>query len=415
LCVSHHFDALFRLILLQGVLVVEVKTATSIDQHQSVAKFLRDLEHVANLSEQDTMAGVLIAPNKVIAYEMFKNGDSLMAMRYPEILLTPSDVVAETLAYGITRGTFLSGNVSNQDDPNRFLAYLGRGRTSFVFATASPLWPVAKLLTDQYSWEMALHETAQIDRIFCKAQNVDHFMDATLDPTRNPRHQPSPNDAVVEPPSRDDRDGKPPILFYSRQCEPLPNDYFRSTCPDFRDHLQQLLDACYQLKVAGVVHNDLRESNLMLFRPNNQLILGDFGYSQPAGDEKPWNGGTIKTASPSLLNSIRNGKRTRDDVPVPYTFSARNDLWSVMALCLFADDHYANALANVVASHFHTHKEPACDLANEMWRVWATYGPPKWGAAIKLLQLDQLPNDVEAQLLRILLEPTPTRRTSTVR
>lgn len=389
----------------QAKLMCEVKTQQTIDNPTDVAKFLRDLEYVADLSHRDTAAGVLLAPNKMVPFELFKSGAALIVLHFPDIPLTEADAVAQTLAYAIVHDTFLGGAPADVDDPRCFMSFLGYGRTSFVFETASPRWPVAKVLTTSHKertvWNLAINEAEQIDKIFrTLATNIDHFMDATLDATRAPRNAPDPTTPAFVPPANR---GLLPVVYYSRRCQFLPAGYFRSSDPNFADHLQQLLEACAQMHAAGVVHNDLRESNLMVVGDPLRLVVGDFGYSMNANEAAQWRGGTIKTASLPLLDCIHASKRTYAGNPVNYTFSARDDLWSIASLCLHADDSNADDVSVVACKHFESNKTRCCNIIDDLWRAWSKFDPHKWGAAKALLGQQPVQGDIYAHLREILL------------
>jgi hypothetical protein len=377
-----------------GLLVVESKTDKTIKKPSDIAKFIRDLDFVAALSDKRNMPGVIIAQSTMYVFELFRGGKGVVVLRFPDVHTNDATQVCRILAHGIKHGTFLAGaGAGDADVPHRFTYFIGRGRTSVVFATASSRWPVAKVLlkeNDTDAWKLALHEVTQVDALFCQAavKSVDHFMDATLDPTRAPRRQPAGQTdvaATVVPPTTDQL-RQTPIVFYSRRCKELPANYFRSDTPDFKSHLAPILDACRQMHQAGVVHNDLRESNLMVDSSNDTLVLGDFGFSQRLGVTSTWVGGTIKTASPSLLSCLSHAQRERSTMPATYTFTEADDLWSVASLCLYADDRHALAVATVATSCFPVDRLRTWTLLFNVWDLWGKYHKDKWQRAASILK-----------------------------
>ena len=372
-------------------LLLLAEAASNEPDENSVGKLIRDLEANAAVSKKAHLPGVIMSQHHVHAYELFKVPSGILVLKFADVPTSDWKRVIRVLVHAVKQGTFL-GAAGTADgasaDAYRFVSFLGHGLTSVVFATASPDWPVAKVLLASPSRSdpvaLAQHEVTQVDKLFSShaVENVDHFMDATLDPARTPRTSPRSASAPVKFP----RAAPPcaqPIVFYSRRCHPFDASQLMWSHEAFGDTLGQLLDACEQMHLAGVVHNDLRESNLMVSTAGgtdgrSTLVLGDFGYSRTIGDGV-WSGGTTVTASPHLLLELaRRGGREA-------TASPDDDLWSVATLCLHASDPLARQTSRAIALYSPPRNEPAATAVLLMWGVWERFDRERYGAVCALL------------------------------
>jgi hypothetical protein len=88
---------------------------------------------------------------------------------------------------------------------------------------------------------------------------------------------------------------------------------------------EQLLAALEAAHAAGVVHRDVKPSNIMVL-PNGRVKLTDFGIAQSAGDTRLTTSGAI-VGSPSYIAP----ERLRGDET-----DARSDLWALGAVLFYA-------------------------------------------------------------------------------
>ena len=134
------------------------------------------------------------------------------------------------------------------------------------------------------------------------------------------------------------------------------------------------------MHLAGIVHNDVRESNLMLTMDGATLILGDFGFSRAiGGDAHQWAGGTTVTASPHLLRKL---EKTGG---VNATATPEDDLWSVATLCLHAEDSYARSASRGIVRRYGLLDSNLATEVSRMWLVWGGFDPRRYGAVRALL------------------------------
>lgn len=92
-----------------------------------------------------------------------------------------------------------------------------------------------------------------------------------------------------------------------------------TSCEDALDYVRQIAEALRVLHVAGVLHRDLKPANVML-RPDNTLVLIDFGLAKAlAGDKSLTGAGEIR-GSPYYMSPEQAEGRAVDE---------RSDLYSL--------------------------------------------------------------------------------------
>ena len=93
---------------------------------------------------------------------------------------------------------------------------------------------------------------------------------------------------------------------------------------------QQLLSALESAHTAGIVHRDVKPSNIMVL-PNGRVKLTDFGIAQALDDPKLTSSGVL-VGSPSYMPPERISGQDAD---------AASDLWALAAVLFFAVEGYS--------------------------------------------------------------------------
>jgi hypothetical protein len=90
-------------------------------------------------------------------------------------------------------------------------------------------------------------------------------------------------------------------------------------------HLGQLVDAVRDMHCAGYLHRDVRPANIGCGQQDGQLYLLDAGFAVQLGSGKiPWEG-TLRCASPTVLDALAKGS--------PVSASPSDDLRSLVRCC----------------------------------------------------------------------------------
>ena len=92
----------------------------------------------------------------------------------------------------------------------------------------------------------------------------------------------------------------------------------------------QLLDALDSAHAAGVVHRDVKPSNIMVL-PNGRVKLTDFGIAQSTDDPRLTTSGTLIGSPTYLAPEVIRGQQA----------DAGSDLWALAASLFFAVEGYA--------------------------------------------------------------------------
>ena len=333
------------------ILLVEGKVDKGLEDAKQVAKFVEDLVEFCRFYQCPSLPGVAVSQKRAFFFEAINIGDRVTVFEF-SIVLDLNMELAKVFHQGIARGTFFGGTTID-DARERFIKVLASGATSIVFETADSAWPIAKVVTKD-SEVSFLREIKALKKLESHASFL-----------------------IAE-------NNEKNIIYFNRKCTPIDKAFFKSSIRGSPARIDQLLNACEAMHAKQIVHNDLRLDNIMTYLDesnNERLVVGDFGYFQQAGGRTNWLGGTIKTASPLLLEDIVSSASHTHE------FSPIDDLWSVASLCMHSDDDQANTIADAAAYRFahNTNGYDALEYIRDLWEYQSILSPAKWGAIHALL------------------------------
>lgn len=335
--------------------VIDAKREKTFDQNDK-GKIVSDAGYLARLSLHPSMPFILWHPTKTLMGEVFIGSTEAddFVLFFDEWDPSESESTMcrflRILHHAAKFGTLLPQAMQEQPSTYKFL---GRGATSLVFELSNPVmqddlqWRVLKLVVGKLHHEVAEHEVAQLKKIH-----------KWLDTTNVPKEQRHFFRACLQETTENYS-----IILFDKLGTPLSHNAFAD-----RDFALQAFDALDDMHDAGVIHNDIRVSNL--YTVDSLLVFGDFGYSLIRGKETTWMAGSLMTAHIDVRTAALSKKS--------YVPSVQHDIFSVVALCRMAQCSSGSAdLVRLAAcqAQWKSKPEECCNAVQVFWK-WQLHTVP---------------------------------------